>query len=127
MLSKNEILTIPDPLIDSILDLASPLKYSSSSNLFYAGQIPIVAYLLLEGMIHFTKDGTIINTFSRGNIIGLKELMNNRPMNVDAQIQTGTEVCFMDRSTILSILEQKGATPLKELISKLSRIDTTLR
>ena len=126
MMSNNEILTIPDPLIDTILEIASPLKYSSPSNLFYAGQTPIVAYLLLQGMVHFTKNGKVVNTFSRGNIIGLKELMSNKPLHVDAQIQPGTEVCFMDRSTVLGILEKNEVSPLKELISKLTRVDTTL-
>ncbi|PIK15423.1 cyclic nucleotide-binding domain-containing protein [Halobacteriovorax sp. JY17] len=127
MNKKNELLKIPEPLIDVISTISRPLKYSSSSNLFYAGQIPIVAYLLLGGLVHFTEDGKVTNTFTRGNIIGLKELMTNKPIGVDAQIQPGTEVCFIDRSTILGILAQEKLTPLKELVNNLIRVDTALR
>lgn len=127
MNKQNELLKIPESQIDVIQNMVRPLKYSSSSNLFYAGQIPIVAYLLLEGLVHFTKNGKVINTFSRGNVIGLKELMNNQPADVDAQILPGTKVCFIDRSTVLSILEKKATCPLNTLIKKLIRIDSTLR
>ncbi|WP_372653079.1 cyclic nucleotide-binding domain-containing protein [Halobacteriovorax sp.] len=127
MNKQNELLKIPESQIDVIQNMVRPLKYSSSSNLFYAGQIPIVAYLLLEGLIHFTKNGKVVNTFSRGNVIGLKELMNNQPVDVDAQILPGTKVCFIDRSTILGILEQKVPDSLNEVISKLIRIDSTVR
>lgn len=126
MNEAKDLLKIPEPLISSILELTRPLRYTSSSNLFYAGQTPIVAYLLLDGMVHLTKNGEVLKTFSRGNVIGLKELMNNETVDVDAQILPGTQVCFIDRSTILNILKQKGLTPLKEQISRLINMNTTL-
>ncbi len=127
MNKQNDLLKIPESQIDAIQNIVRPLKYSSSSNLFYAGQIPIVAYLLLDGLVHFTKNGKVVNTFSRGNVIGLKELMNNQPVDVDAQIQPGTKVCFIDRSTVLNILEQKVPSTLNKVINKLIRIDSTIR
>jgi len=125
MNDSNQKLKIPETLIKTILDIARPLKYSSSTNLFYSGQTPIVAYLLLNGLIHFTKNGKVVGTFTRGSVIGLKELMTNSPISVDAQILPGTEVCFIDRSTILGILKESGQTPLKEFVQNLLNVDTT--
>ena len=105
MNTKDDFIKISDELINKIKSVSSSHCYSTQSDLFYEGQTPIVGYLLLEGYIHLTKNKKIKGILDPGTLLGLKELMNNEAVDVDAQILPNTKVCFLDRSTILEILE----------------------
>jgi CRP-like cAMP-binding protein len=104
MNTKDDFIKISDELVSKIKKVSNSHCYSTQSDLFYEGQTPIVAYLLLEGYIHLTKNKKIKGILDPGTLLGLKELMNNEAVDVDAQILPNTKVCFLDRSTILEIL-----------------------
>jgi CRP-like cAMP-binding protein len=107
MNTKDDYLKISDELIDKIKLISNPHCYSTQSDLFYEGQTPIVAYLLVEGYIHLSKNKKLKEVLVAGTLLGLKELMNNEAVDVDAQILPNTKVHFLDRSTILEILNKK--------------------
>lgn len=119
MNTKDDYIKISNELIEKIKAVSTPHCYSSRSDLFYEGQTPIVAYLLVEGYIHLTKNKKIKGILDPGTLFGLKELMNNEPVDVDAQILPNTMVCFLDRSTILEILNKQTKEPLSEFLNEL--------
>ncbi|WP_127715883.1 cyclic nucleotide-binding domain-containing protein [Halobacteriovorax sp. HLS] len=120
MNTKDDYLKISKELITKIKKISSPHCYSTQSKLFYEGQTPIVAYLLLNGYIHLTKNNKIKGILDPGTLLGFKELMNNEAVDMDAEILPNTEVCFLDRSTILEILNHKEQDDeLQEFFSSL--------
>lgn len=105
-------------VIESITCHVKPYRYSSQAHLFYEGQIPIVAYLVLEGEIHLTKNRKLKHIVRPGEILGLSELTEYIPLDFTAQIMPKTQVVFIDRSTIKEILNQNLAN-LKTVFEEL--------
>lgn len=104
--------------IESIIRHVRPYRYNSQAHLFYDGQIPIVAYLVLEGEIHLTKNRKLKHIVGPGEILGLNEIADHKPLNFTAQIMPKTQVVFIDRSTIKEILNQNLAN-LKTVFEEL--------
>ena len=70
--------------ISDIKKVSPPKKFTISSPLFYEGQVPIVAYLLIEGCIQLLKNKKIKKIIKPGSLIGLDELMTNSPAKLSA-------------------------------------------
>lgn len=108
---------VDNNILKELKALGERTTYTSSSNLFYEGQTPIVAYLLLKGNIHLLQKNKIKETLGPGSLIGVKELMENNPTLFSAMIMPKTEVCFLSKSDIFDILESQG--PLSNSFSKI--------
>ena len=93
--------------IVEIKRISPPKKFSINAPLFYEGQIPVVAYLLLDGCIQLVKNKKVKKTIRPGCIIGLNELMNNSPAKLSALVQAESTICFLDKSTIQEILHNE--------------------
>lgn len=74
--------------------------------LLYQGHIPIVAYLVVDGAIHLLKNKKIKSTILPGEVIGIRELLTDTPSSVTAKTTADTTICYLDRSTILGIIEE---------------------
>ena len=109
-MNKNEPTKLDLENIVEIKKISPPKKFTINSPLFYEGQIPVVAYLLLDGCIQLVKNKKIKKTIRPGCIIGLNELMNNSPAKLSAQVQAESTICFIDKSTIQEILHDEHAT-----------------
>lgn len=96
--------------ITEIKILSPKKKFSISTPLFYEGQIPIVAFLLLEGSIHLLKNKKTKKILRPGSLIGLNELMTNSPAKISAFVQADSVICFLDKSTILEIILEKNSS-----------------
>ena len=105
-------------VIKSIQGHVSPYCYSSQSQLFYEGQTPIVAYVVLEGEIHLTKNRKLRYVVKPGEILGLCELLEHTPISFAAQVMPKTKVLFLDRSTVKEILSENLAN-LKSVFEEL--------
>lgn len=110
-----ETIKLEDRFISEIKKFAAQKKFSAESILFYEGQIPIVAYLLLDGSIHLTKNKKIKKTLKPGSLIGLNELMTNTPARLGAVTQSECTLCFLDKSALLEIGREKNS-PLAHLL-----------
>ena len=119
MNTKDDFVKISKDIIEKIKKISNPHCYSTQSNLFYEGQTPIVAYLLVEGHIHLSRNKEVKEILAAGTLLGLKELMNNEAVDVDAQILPNTKVHFLDRSTVLEVLNaKKEDSTLQEFFSQ---------
>lgn len=105
----NSIRLEPD-MIDELRTFSPLKKFITSSPLFYAGQIPIVAYLLIDGSITLHKNKKIKKIVKPGCLIGLNELMANIPAQLSAQVLAESTLCFLDKSTIKEIIENHHST-----------------
>lgn len=91
--------------------------YSINSELFYDGQIPVVAYLLHKGRIQFFKGKKIKGSVGEGHIIGARELYHHEPSIVGARVMANSEITFIDRSTLHEILESTYENLIKSIVS----------
>ena len=94
----------------AIKKISSQTKFSLCSSLFYEGQIPSAACLLLEGRIQFLKNKKIKHILKPGSLIGLYELMSNFPVEFEAVVTAESTVCFLDKSTILEAVDEKTSS-----------------
>ncbi|MCO4793388.1 MAG: cyclic nucleotide-binding domain-containing protein [Bacteriovoracaceae bacterium] len=120
--TKYPITSLKTELIEKIKSVAPIHKYTVQSDLFYEGQTPVVAFLLLDGHVQLVKNKKIKKVLSFGDLIGLKELIHHLPYPLSAQVLPNTEMVFLDKSTILEILnlvhDQELSEVFKEIISE---------
>lgn len=93
--------------IEKITKLFQSKNFESQTSLFYEGQTPVVAFLIVEGSVNLVKNKKIKSTLHEGSLIGLKELMNNKPSHVSAEVTANTSLCYLDKSTIIEIIKNQ--------------------
>jgi CRP-like cAMP-binding protein len=116
IMSKINPIKLENNLISEIKKFSTQKKFSSTAPLFYEGQIPIVAYLILEGCVQLMKNKKIKKILKPGSLIGLAEMMTNAPSKLTAQVQAETTLCFLDKSTIKEIIHNEKDSDLTRLI-----------
>lgn len=107
------------PLIDKIKEFCPVMKFTVNSPLFYEGQVPIVAYLIITGRISLFKTKKIKNIIKEGNIVGLSELITNSPSQLNGEVSSESSLCFLDKSTMIELLKFENSeisTFLKSII-----------
>lgn len=108
MRKLNSIL-LEQKIVTELLKHSPHKKYLVEAPLFYEGQIPIVAFLLVEGCIQLLKKKKTKKNLKAGSLIGYKEMMSNSPAELSATVQPDSTVCFLDKSTIKEILLEKNS------------------
>lgn len=106
-MKKNQYpITSLDPeLIEKIKSVAPIHRYTVSTDLFYEGQTPVVAFLLLNGHVQLVKNKKVRKVLNTGDLIGLRELIHHTPFPLSVQVLPNTDMVFLDKSTILEILD----------------------
>ena len=92
-------------LIDKITTYFPSKKFKAQSYLFYEGQIPISGYLILEGSIQVSYKKKFKKMLNSGYLLGISELLNKKPIQLSAEAFPNTEVCFIDRTTLMEIFQ----------------------
>lgn len=98
-----------DKKTQSILRLYSDIQtITTDSPLYYINHVPYVACLVVSGKLEISKNSYGKNKIvGEGSLIGIKELMNNEPSNATIKILQGTQLAFLDRSTINTIIKSR--------------------
>lgn len=111
--------TVQNEYIQRLTQMGEVVTYTVAADLFYEGQIPVVAYLILDGHVHLLKGKKIKDTIGGGHLVGARELMNNINAKMSAQIMPKTKVCFLSKSDIQEILDNDDQTSehLEELLN----------
>lgn len=76
---KSNVIRLDDKNIKKIQSITTTRKFPIESDLFYEGQTPCVAYLLLEGQINLLKGRSVRSRLDSGYLIGVPELMKHEP------------------------------------------------
>jgi CRP-like cAMP-binding protein len=116
-MNKINSIKVENTDIKEIKKISPLVRFSISSPLYYEGQVPVVAYLLLDGAIQLLKNKKIKQILKPGSLIGLNELMTNSPANLSAEVKAESTLCFLDKSTILEVIHDKNST-LADLFNK---------
>ena len=94
---------LSNELIKKITSYFPSKKYTTQSHLFYEGQVPISGYLILEGSIQISKKRKLKKLLNSGHLLGVFELLNKKPIGISAEVYPNTEICFLDRTTMLEL------------------------
>ena len=83
--------------------------YSSETQIIYANQIPMASYVLLAGKI-ILRDAQkrIVKTCQPKVLIGFSEFFHGKAYKYTVEIESGSKVLILDRSTILEIQNQNS-------------------
>lgn len=100
-------------------------KYKKGQTLFVQGTHPFGLYCISTGNIKLTKTGvdgkeTIVRIVNAGDILGHRSLFTDEDFGKTATAMEDTEVCFIDKKYILSLMEKNPSVALN-IINKLSR------
>lgn len=104
MRNKAEIIQLEPTTIRKIVSKGHVHTFPVESDLFYEGQVPFVAYLIIKGKVHFTKNKRNKGNVGPGSLLGLRELYTHTPSTLGARVFPDTEVVYLDRSTIHEIM-----------------------
>lgn len=114
---KSNAIILEKADITEVKKISPPKKFFINSPLFYEGQVPVVAYLLLNGCIQLLKNNKVKKVLKPGSLIGLNELMTNSPSKLGAEVKAESTLCFLDKSTILEVIEEENSA-LADLFKK---------
>lgn len=120
MKEQNSFQKLELDTIGKLKELASIHDYNVQADLYYDGQTPVVAYLLLDGNIKILKNKKMKTNLDPGHLIGVKELFHHTPCHHDAKISANSSVCFIDRSTLNEIISSNQEDPrLQKIFSEI--------
>ena len=99
--------------------------YKKGQTLFVQGSHPFGIFCISSGNIKLTSTGingkeSIVRIVHPGDILGHRSLFTDEDYGKTATAMEDTEVCFIDKKFILSLIE-KNPTVALNVISKLSR------
>lgn len=103
----NTLVKIDKRSIEKLKKICPVKTIPESTQLLYQGHIPIVAYLVVDGTIDLLRNKKLKSTILPGEVIGIKELLTDTPSTVTAETSGEATVCYLDRSTLLSIIENE--------------------
>lgn len=110
---------LEDKYIEKLKVLSPPRVHNTESELIYEGHSPTAGYLLVEGVIHFSKRKQIVQTAKPGSLFGVVEVINHTPIKYTVRIQPGSKVCILDKSTIKEVLQNIEENDLPEVFKNL--------
>jgi len=100
-------------------------KYKKGQTLFVQGTHPFGLYCISSGNIKLTQTGvdgkeSILRIVHAGDILGHRSLFTDEDYGKTATAMEDTEVCFIDKKYILSLIEKNPSVALN-IINKLSK------
>lgn len=113
MEGTDTIVQLSEELVARLSEISSRLKYPVDAEIIYEGHTPIVGILLVAGRIKLVRGRRVRQVLERGALLGVPELLEKKAFEYTAQIQGGSEICYLDQSTIQEILRSDD----EELIS----------
>ena len=99
-------------------------KYKKGQTLFVQGTHPFGLYCISSGNIKLTQTGvdgkeSIVRIAHAGDILGHRSLFTDEDFGKTATAMEDTEVCFIDKKFILSLIQKTPSVALN-IINKLS-------
>lgn len=106
-MKKIYTINLSEKAAETLKKFATYQKYSADSSLQYKGQVPIVAYFIEKGHILLLKGNKTYHKLNSGCLFGYYEMSANIPLSFTAEIQSNTEVYYIDKSDLLEIQNAK--------------------
>jgi CRP-like cAMP-binding protein len=102
----------------AFLKKSSPLHfYESGSKLFYESQVPVVAYILVEGEITLKQNGKARDHIKDVSLIGLAQMVKGKNSPLSAEVTKKSKIYYLDKSHYKELFQASEASEIKGIIS----------
>lgn len=91
------------------------LTFSHDYDVIYENQIPIAGIVIVEGKVEFLKRSKPQGCAHSGDVIGLSELLHNKPIKFSCRIKADSKVLLLGKSHLMAAVKH-GRSPLSSLI-----------
>lgn len=118
-IDKHNIIHVSKEVLLKLMKIAEEHSYTVDSDLYYEDQTPVVAYLIIEGRGRLFRKRRKDIPLKPGDLIGFIELVDHAPSPYGAQVESGTTLLFLDRSTINEIIDEDIDEDLKRIFQDL--------
>lgn len=81
-------------------------SFEPGQTIFKTGEPPDVMYVVQEGEIEITFEGTVVETLGSGNIFGEMSLINDEPRSATATSKTASKVVPVDLRHFMFLVEE---------------------
>lgn len=109
---KNQIQELTRTELEYFKSFLEVHTYNSQTQVIYHGQVPMAAYILIEGKIDLKNArDKLIRVCEPNVLVGFSEIYNNMPFKYTAEIEPGSKVLIIDRTAVKTIkndLESKS-------------------
>lgn len=112
---ENSIIRFDTKITQAIEQHGGKLVCQSDMILFYEGHVPIVVYLLKSGIIEVGQGKKKLFQLKPGETLGLNEFYQKCPSLVWARAIKGSEIIYIDKSTLNELIT-KGPKKIQELL-----------
>lgn len=100
------VTTLPNDFYGQIEQKIHKVICAVDQVFIYEGQTPIVAYVLISGRARLSKRRTFTDIQDPFSLIGARKFLYQAPFPYTLTIEEGSQLGFIDRSTLLSILNE---------------------
>lgn len=83
------------------------LVFNCDFDLVYEAQVPNTGIVLLEGELSLYKRKKLKSHILPGSMLGVYELLNNRPTDLNCKVLSPSELILIQKSDILDALSDK--------------------
>lgn len=97
---------VDSPIYQEILQLVERHVLPGRCSLFYEGQIPFVAFMVLDGTVKLLKRQKERGSLVPGDIFGIVEYFHRTSSRYEVIAAPGAELAVIDRSALQLILNQ---------------------
>jgi len=117
--NKHNVIHVSPEVVSKIEKIAEKHSYCTAAELYYEDHIPFVGYLIVEGKGKLFKKRRKDVPLKKGDLIGLIEVMGHHPSQYGAMVEANSTLIFLDRSTILEVIEEELDSDLKSIFESL--------
>lgn len=103
---KEHLLELPNQVFEEIKDKLHVVDCSVDQAFVYEGQTPIVGYLLVSGKARLSKRKNQVDIHRPLTLIGMREFLEHSKFPYTLNIEQGSKVGYLDRSTMLALLQE---------------------
>jgi hypothetical protein len=107
MKTKMKMLT-PDEL-EILKHRYTPVIFEQDFDLVYEEQIPNTGLVLLKGELELIRRRKVKESLGPGAMLGLAQLIHNRPVILGCRIKANSEVIILQKSDVLEGMRSPGA------------------
>lgn len=118
---QDHIIELPKDVFEEIKEKVHRVNCPIDQAYVYEGQTPIVCYILLSGLARLSKKKSHIDICRPLTLIGVRQFLEQTGFPYTLNIEQGSEVGYIDRSTLFSILEDKNNSFAHYLDQSLAR------
>ncbi len=81
-----------------------PLIFNNDFNLVYESHVPNTGIVLINGELALLQKKKIFTTIKPGNMLGVRELINNKPVETGCMVMGKSELILIQKTDLLDAL-----------------------